>query len=140
MRITIETVAHADQRYSTCGDWYYEGDGNIVIRVSDMPDWRMPMLVAIHELVEVLKCKHDGIDQRVVDAFDIAFEKDRDSKLADPTISESDKALIEFAEPGDQASAPYRAQHCLATGVERIMAYALDVTWADYEVEVEKLH
>jgi hypothetical protein len=117
------------------------------IKVSSMLDWRMEALMAIHELVEVLKCKHDGVSQAVVDKFDFEFERLREERIfeasrkhTEPGITSGEEALIAIEEPGDQATAPYRAQHCLATGVERIMAYALDVTWADYEVEVEKLH
>ena len=29
----------------------------------------------LHELVEVLKCKHDGVTQEQVDVFDMEFEE-----------------------------------------------------------------
>lgn len=89
------------------------------IKVSELGDWRYNALIAVHELVEVLKCKHDGVTQEQVDAFDIAYEKNR------PEAVDS--------EPGDSPDAPYRQQHCLATGIERIMAAALGVDWDSYD-------
>jgi len=97
------------------------------------------MLVALHELVEVLACKHDGVSQEAVDAFDIEYEKQRAEKLADTSIPEADRALIAIDEPGDDPNAPYVKQHCLATGIERLMAAELDVNWHDYELEIEAL-
>lgn len=127
MNINIQIIPHEQQRYPTVGDWWYDPDGTIQIRVSKMSDERYESLVALHELVEVLKCKHDGISQEAVDQFDKAFEALRaEGKLKD-----------ENAEPGDEADAPYQKQHSLATGVERIMAAALDVVWSKYADEVE---
>jgi len=109
------------------------------IRVSELSGWKKEMLVALHELVEVLACKHAGVTQESVDAFDIEYEKQRAEKLADTSISEADRALIAIDEPGDDPAAPYVKQHCLATGVERLMAAALDVNWHEYELEIEAL-
>jgi len=129
MKILIETIPHSAQRYSTCGDWTFNNPGTpdevLVIRVSALSDWRREALVAVHELVEVLKCKHDGVSQEVVDKFDKEFELHRHPDNYD--------------EPGDAPDAPYRNQHCLATGVERTLAAALDVCWKDYEDELSKL-
>lgn len=139
MKITIETIKHEDHRYSTCGDWYTDEAGNLVIKVSDLGNWREEFLIGVHELIEWAKCKHDGVTQQQVDAFDTTYEEIRENRLTDPTISEGAKALIAIDEPGDDANAPYRNQHALATGVERIMAAALNVCWADYEKKIEAL-
>lgn len=125
MRIIIETIPHLEQRYETVGDWYYEPDGTLVIRVSQLSDWRREMLVAVHELVEVLQCKHDGVTQEVVDKFDKEFEAHRHPDNED--------------EPGDEPTAPYVRQHCLATGIERTLAASLDVWWKAYEEELAAL-
>lgn len=90
-----------------------------------MGNWRFEALVALHELVEVIKCKHDGVSQKDVDAFDIAFEKNRKPGNDD--------------EPGDDPNAPYQNQHCLATGIERIMAAELGVDWREYDRAVMAL-
>jgi hypothetical protein len=125
MRITIETIAHEQQRYQTCGDWYYDDEGNLTIRVSQLSDWRREALIAVHELVEVLLCKHDGVTQESVDIFDKQFEATR--------------APDNFDEPGDDPSAPYVKQHCVATGIERLLAAQLGVNWKEYEKELDRL-
>lgn len=140
MNITVEVIPHDKQRYKTCGDWFYEPNGeDLVIRVSKLSDWRYEALVAVHELVEVLMCKHIGITQEQVDQFDMEFEKQREAGLADPGVGAEEKTLLKIAEPGDQYRAPYRTEHCVATGVERILAAGLGVVWSQYETEIEAL-
>lgn len=126
MKIIIETIPHKEQRYPTVGDWFYEDGGETLrIKVSQLSDWKRESLIAIHELVEVVLCKNEGISQESVDKFDFEFESDR---------KEGD-----LSEPGDAPSAPYNKQHCLATGVERILAGVLGVAWGPYADEVESL-
>lgn len=125
MQIKIETIQHGNQRYPTVGDWYFDEAGNLTIKVSKLSDWRREALIAVHELVEVLMCKHAGISQAVVDTFDMEYEKTRH-----PDNEE---------EPGDDPAAPYVKQHCVATGIERILAAELGVNWKDYEEELSKL-
>jgi hypothetical protein len=124
MNICIKTIPHKEHRYETVGDWFYEGE-TLNIRVSKMSDWRYEFLVALHELVEVFLCRYSGVGQKQVDRFDIAYEKKR--KAGDES------------EPGDSPKAPYRTQHCIATGVERIVAAFLGVVWADYDKEIQSL-
>ena len=139
MKITIETIAHSEQRYPTVGDWFFTEDWHrptgtemgpkslwqpmehLHIRVSSTGDWRHEALVAVHELVEVLLCKHAGVSQEVVDRFNIDFEKARAEGLREKGV-----------ELGDAPEAPYRTQHCVATGIERILAANLGVNWTDY--------
>lgn len=125
MKVTIETISHAEQRYPTVGDWLFDAKGDLTIKVSQLSDWRLEMLVAIHELAEVLICKHRGITQEEVDKFDAAFESSR---------PDGDRC-----EPGDDPGAPYVREHCVATGIERVMAAELDVNWKQYERELEDL-
>jgi Mn-dependent DtxR family transcriptional regulator len=66
MMIKIKTIEHARQRHDTCGNWVINGE-QIIIYVSEMGDWKYEMLVALHELVEVLLCKDRGISQKAVD-------------------------------------------------------------------------
>jgi hypothetical protein len=123
--INIKTIPHSEQRYPTCGDWFYGEDKSLQIRVSQMEDDRYEFLVALHELVEVKLCEWCGVTQKMVDDFDMEYEKNR---------KEGDDS-----EPGDSPSAPYRLQHCIATGVERIAAAALRVDWASYESAINAL-
>lgn len=125
MNIFIKTIEHKSQRYKTCGDWKIDKDGAILIFVSKMNDWRYEFLVAVHEFCEVFLCRHDGISQKRVDNFDINFERLRKMGNED--------------EPGDDRRAPYAKQHCIATGVERILAACLGVCWKDYEEKINSL-
>ena len=145
MNIAVKIIPHNEHRYPTCGDWWFTPEGDLEIRVSKMSDWRYECLVAFHELCEVLICKHLGITQEAVDAFDIQFEKDRERRAA---LSESGAAADVREceslpgpddEPGDHKDAPYRVQHFIATNCERILALALGVNWADYDGEVVSL-
>lgn len=86
------------------------------------------MLVAFHELAEVLICKHRNISQTSVDRFDKQFEKDR----AKGKHGEDD-------EPGDDPKAPYRRAHFFATNVETMLSAELGVNWSQYESELYKL-
>lgn len=117
MRVIIETIPHGSQRYDTCGDWTIDSEGNIAIRVSKMGDWRFEAAVVVHELVEALLCRNDGVDPERVDHFDIEFRGE--------------------GEPGDAQDAPYARQHCFATSVERMMIAAFGLSWASYEAAVE---
>lgn len=128
LKINIQTIPHDDQRYETCGDWWYDDDDVLQIRVSDLGDWRYEALVAVHELVECVLCKHAGVKQEQVDEFDIQYELMRSKGYHEPED-----------EPGDDPKAPYSYQHCVATGVERILATLLGVTWKVYESAIEAL-
>ena len=118
MNVSIKTIPASEQRYATSGDWWFEGD-NLEIRVTEDGNWKYEMLVAVHELCEVLLCKDRGITQESVDAFDIAFEAARKEGNTD--------------EPGDEASAPYQKEHFFASNVERLLAAELKVNWKDYD-------
>jgi len=120
MNIEIVTIPHDQHRYTTAGDWFFDANGNLIIRVSDLGDWKREALLAIHELVEVLICKSDGVTQEQVDAFDFAWTDDEN-------------------EPGDSPLAPYWKQHRIAMGIENLMAGALGVDWKAYEKQLEEL-
>lgn len=123
--ISIKVIPHSKQRYPTCGDWYYGEDKTLNICVSQMGDSRYEFLVALHELVEVKLCEWCGITQKAVDEFDMEYEKNR--------------AEDDYSEPGDSPKAPYKFQHCVATGIERIVAAVMGVDWADYEASINRL-
>jgi hypothetical protein len=125
MKIIIESIPHETQRYTTVGDWFYDPDGTLHIKVSSLSDPRREFLVGIHEAIECELCRQEGVTQEVVDKFDMEYEKNRAENNED--------------EPGDDPSAPYHVQHCTATGIERILAAALGVDWKPYEQELTDL-
>ena len=128
MNINIKTIPHKEQRYETCGDWWFAKNGDLEIRVSDLGDWRMEYLISSHEIREALLCKYRGILEKDVTAFDLKYEKDR----------ERGKYTLD-QEPGDDPDAPYGKEHRYATSIEMIDAQQFDVNWGDYNIKVMSL-
>lgn len=122
---TIQVLPHHNQRYDTVGDYYRDEYGELIVRVSDMGNDKLVWLVAIHELIEVLICEHDGVKEKDITKFDIAFEKARKPGNTD--------------EPGDDEKAPYRKQHLIATAVEKLLCAELGVSWKAYDDAVNAL-
>lgn len=125
MKIRIEIIPNNQQRYNTVGDWQWlkeeEGVDSLRIRVSDMNKTgaKGSILIAIHELIEVFLCQANGITESAVDKFDLNYKGDD--------------------EPGDDPKAPYKREHCIATGVERILAAEMGIDWKTYEDEIVKM-
>lgn len=114
MKIVIESIPQAQQRYDTWGDWWFDPDGTLQIRVSsdapELPTEQHQFLIALHELVEVKLCEAHGVTQAQVDEFDFAHQE---------FCNEND------LEPGDLPDAPYRKQHRFAMLIEHLMAREL---------------
>lgn len=125
MNVFIKTIPHSQQDYPTVGNWKIEKDGTIFIFVSKMNDWRYEFLVSVHELVEVYLCIHSGVRQNTVNRFDMKFEKNRPKGNTD--------------EPGDDEKSPYQIQHSIASGVERILAAFIGVSWRKYSAKIDSL-
>lgn len=119
MRINIQTIPHNTQRYDTVGDYWIDSDGIWQIRVSEMSDWKKEFLVAIHELAELALITDRGINEEDIKSFDEEFEDKR--------------TLGNFDEPGDEPTAPYVNEHCIATAIERLMCVELGLKWKEYE-------
>jgi hypothetical protein len=128
MNVKIEIIPHEKQAYSTCGNWFFDDAGDLTIQVSKLSDPNREMLIAVHELIEVILCKDRGISQKSVDAFDKKFEEDRERGVH----GDDD-------EPGDAADAPYRNEHFFATNIERLLASELLIDWSEYEKELYAL-
>ena len=118
----------------------------LFVQVSKFGDWRYEFLVGIHEAIEAGLCKLHDVKGEDVDAFDIAFEDLRDRMTKKLSVHEGDflndlRGIESWrllrsninAEPGDCHLAPYYEQHQVATGIERILAAMLGVSWTAYE-------
>jgi hypothetical protein len=129
MRIVIETIPHAQQRYPTVGDWCIDPDGTWRIYVSELPEknallpQKFALLVAFHELVEMMLCQTHGITPTQVDAFDMNWAR------TSPWIKE----------PGDDPTAPYFKEHQTASLFERFLSAVLEVDWDEYSAAVDSL-
>lgn len=124
MKITIDTIPHDSHRYPTVGDYVFDND-RINIVVSDMQNPDYEFLVAIHELIEAWLVRKRGISEERITTFDMQFERAR----VDGDLSE----------PGDEPDAPYHNEHCIATGVERILCAAVGIPWKEYDETVGNL-
>lgn len=126
MKIQIESIPHSDQRYETCGDWWFDNDGTLQIRVSEMNPASVGA-VAIHELVEVfLFC--NGFRMRL-----------NDLKKRAKLVDEFDMKFHGDGEPGDAFEAPYRDEHSIATAIERLLLAHIDLAWQEHETRVDGL-
>ena len=123
-KITIEFIPHSEQRLpnSIGGDWYFDTGGNLIIRVSDMNNWKHNFLFARHELDEAILCKFNGITTEIVD------EDELKSQPTDDPDSFS-------GYPGSC----YQNQHNDALAAEWIMSRLLGVDWKEYGRAVSSL-
>jgi hypothetical protein len=123
-RIVIEFIDHKSQRYNTVGDYFQSALlGETIIRVSNLGDERYEALVAIHELIEMVLCRHAGITDEQIDKFDMNWKDFEDR----------------FGEPGNDPKAPYFEQHQTAIRIERELAEQLEVDWDIYEDKIDSL-
>lgn len=121
MDIHIKIIPESEQRKEVNGcDWFWDEQENLQVRVSPLSDWRREFLLGIHEAVEAVMCKHNGVTQKQVDEFDIEYDKTHTFDL----------------NAGDDPAAPYRREHCFATAIERILCAELDVNWLEYDTEL----
>jgi len=129
VNIFIKTIPFANMRYPSVGDYFIDhmDDGTevLVVCIARLGNWRYEACVTIHELVEIFIVKHQGIPFEKIDRFDEAFERRRKKGNTD--------------EPGDDPRAPYKFAHCIASGVERVVAAVLGVSWKKYEAVCDKL-
>jgi hypothetical protein len=129
MNVTIKIIPHTEQVYPTVGDWRFDENGNLNIYISEMGNWKYEMLVAVHELCEVIICKNRNISTEEVDTFDKEFEN----------LRQQFPKLIGDIEPGNMSTAPYYKEHVFATVVEKALANELKVDWELYDKTVNKL-
>jgi len=117
MKIIIESIPQKDHRYDTCGDYWYDENGGLQVRVTEMGKREM-MLVIFHELVEQFLTEERNIQEQDIMKFDIEFENNR--------IEGDD------SEPGDNPNAPYRKEHRFAENIERMIAHEIGYNWDEY--------
>lgn len=121
MRITIAVIPEDQQRQEVSGcDWQFDNNGDVVVLVSPLSDWRREVLLGFHEALEAVMCKQAGVTQKQVDDFDVEFDKTHPYDLG----------------AGDDPSAPYFRQHIAATAMEVILCQELGVSWYDYMKEL----
>lgn len=121
--INIRAIPVHEHRYPTLGDYWTSPDGTEEIRTTDLPDWRMSFLVALHELVESALCHARGISEPDIKAFDEKFE-----------------AAGKEGEPGDDREAPYYKEHQFALALEALVCQELGLSWQEYDTALAGLY
>lgn len=123
--IHIKIIDNAAHRPPFSGaDWFFDENGDLQVRISHLSDWRREVTLGIHEAIEAILCKHNGVPQEAVDAFDTEYERTHVSDL----------------NSGDDPKSPYQREHCFASAPERMLAAELGINWADYDRELDELH
>jgi hypothetical protein len=119
--INIKVIPESEQRKEVNGaDWWWDENMDLQVRVSPMSDWRYEALLAMHEAIEAILCRHNGVNEPDVCRFDQEFDKTHTFDV----------------DAGDEPDAPYVREHCFATGLERVMCAELDVNWKTYDAEL----
>ena len=126
--INIKVIPHDHQRYETVGDYWYDSEGILQIRVSDVGDEMYHKLVVIHELVEEAITKHNGISEQQIMDFDLYYEARRKQGF-----------VPEDSEAGFDTNAPYRLAHSFATGVELGICAMANIDWNEYDKKLNSL-
>ena len=122
-KVVIETIKHEDQRYSTLGDWTFDEEGTLQIKVSDIGNWKAQIALAMHELYEAILCTARSITPEMVDDFDNLFEEEIKQGLHG-----------DDGEPGEDPRAPYYNEHYAAEAMDTQLRHELGVTrkeWND---------
>ena len=127
--IVIKTIPHSEQRYATVGDWWFDENSDLQIRVSDMQNPDYEFLVGQHEAIEAYLCNKRGITEKSVSDFDIRFEKMR-AEYPD---------MVGDDEPGFNPRAPYSKEHAFATSFEMGIAREIGVDIEAYNAAVNAL-
>ena len=122
--IQVHIIKHEDQRYPTVGDWVFGEDTpakmhNLLVSVSQTGNQDYNDLVAVHEIIEAILCKANGV--------------------LDEVVTNWDRDHIDHPDPGSIPGCPYYREHLVATVIEKIVASELQIDWYEYEETLEKL-
>lgn len=126
MEIHMKTISNDKMRIpGGCGDYWYDDEGILQIRVVDLGDEFMEKMVCIHEMIEESLTKKRGLPEEDIQAFDEYYEGRRKMGL-----------VPEDSEPGFDENANYKNEHSFATAVELGMCALSGVSWKQYENKI----
>lgn len=122
MEIRIKTLSNDKMRIpGSAGDYWYDDEGVLQIRIVDLGDEFMEKMISIHEMVEEALTKKRGLSEPDIQAFDEYYEQRRKMGL-----------VPEDSEPGFDPNANYKNEHAFATGIELGMCALAGVSWKEY--------
>lgn len=134
MKIIVRTIPHSEQRYDTCGDWWWLGE-TLCVFISDLGNPMWEYLVASHEIDEAMLCRENNVSEEKITAFDKDYESSRRAGIPARCKCRPTKT----SEPGDDKHAPYGKYHRIATIFEKQRAKKLKVNWRLYERKINSL-
>jgi hypothetical protein len=117
VNIYKKVIPQSEQRYNTTGDWWFDDNGDLQIRCSDLGNEKIEFEYMRHEEIEAFLCKVRGITQKMCDDFDMKFD------LID---GNKDK------QPGDAPDCPYRKEHFFSDSLNRFECVELGIEWEDF--------
>jgi hypothetical protein len=129
MEIHIKTIPNEKFRViGGIGDYWYDDEGILQIRVVELGDEFMEKSIAVHELIEEALTKRRGLPEPEIQLFDEYYSQRQKMGL-----------VPEDAEPGHDPSAPYRNEHCFAESVEMGMFALAGASWKEYEDKINSI-
>ena len=124
MKIEIKSIPASEFRIrGGVGDYWYEEDGTLQIRVLETGNQDYAKLIAVHEFIEEWLTKRRGLSEPDIQAFDEKWFVE-------------DHAAHE--EPGFDPRAPYLQEHTVADAIERLLCAFCGIPLAEYEQAIEK--
>ena len=121
--IVIKTIPIEEQRYSTAGDYWHE-DNSIEFRITKQAKEDTEFLIAVHEFVEEYLTRRSGIDEKMILAYDLNWEK------------RHHKGLTKAEEPGEEQDCPYREQHVVSLIIEGLLATHMGIDFDKHNDEI----
>ena len=118
MNITIKTIPHEEQNYSTVGN-YFDIDDEKYILVSETGNDDYNFLISLHEFIEEHLTRRKGITEQIITKWDLEHP--------------------EAIEPGEVNGCPYFSEHQIATNVEKFLCDLMGYTWQEYTDALSKL-
>jgi hypothetical protein len=128
MEMYVKTIPHSEQRYPTVGDYWWDDNDVLQVRVSDMKNSLYETMVIVHEIIEEALTRYRGLSEDKIMKFDLAYEKKRAKGL-----------VPENSEPGFAENCPYKNEHTFATSVEIGMCAMAGIDFNKYDETVNSL-
>jgi hypothetical protein len=117
MKIDVKFIPHNVVRNNQWDDYLYDEDGNLIFLIGETGNPLYNKVMLVHALVEQLLTEENGI--------------------AEESISKFDAEHLESEEPGNELDCPYKDEHLLAEGIERMIFAFLKHPWKQYEEALE---
>jgi hypothetical protein len=129
MEIHIKTIPDSAFRIKGgIGDYWYDDEGVLQVRVVELGDDFLETCIAVHEVIEEALTKKRGLPETDIQAFDDYYDQRQKMGL-----------IPEDTEAGFDPAAPYKNEHAFATGVELGMCALAGVSWKEYEDKIKSI-